>query len=75
MAYELCTFRLPFQNESIFALYEAIIKHPHHPITDKLYSDELKHLIDSLLTKDPLKRPSIQELTEVPIIKDAIAIF
>lgn len=36
------------------------------------YSDELKDLINSLLTKDPQNRISIKELTEVPIIRDAL---
>jgi serine/threonine protein kinase len=52
-----------------------IINNPHDPIKEKLYSVELIDIIDRLLTKDPKKRPSIQELTEVPIIRDAIQNF
>jgi serine/threonine protein kinase len=50
----------------------AIINNPHDPIPHKIYSDELKEIINRLLTKDPEQRPSIQELTKVPIILDAI---
>jgi serine/threonine protein kinase len=50
----------------------AIINNPYEPIPHKLYSFELKEIIDRLLTKDPEQRPSIQELTKVPIIRDAI---
>jgi serine/threonine protein kinase len=53
----------------------AIINNPHDPITDKLYSRELKDIINRILAKDPEKRPSIQELTEVPMIRNAIQIF
>ena len=53
----------------------AIINNPHDPIPDMLYSNELIDIINRLLTKDPEQRPSIQELTEVPIIRDAIEIF
>jgi serine/threonine protein kinase len=53
----------------------AIINNPHDPIPDNLYSRELIDIINRLLAKDPEKRPSIQELTEVPIIRDAIKIF
>jgi serine/threonine protein kinase len=53
----------------------AIINNPHDPISDALYSKELKDLINRLLTKDPQQRPSIQELTKVPIIRDALDIF
>jgi len=50
----------------------AILNNPHDPIPDKLYSDELIDLINRLLTKDPGQRPSIQELTQYPIVRDAI---
>jgi serine/threonine protein kinase len=50
----------------------AIINNPHEPIPHKLYSDELKDIINRLLTKDPEQRPSIQELVRIPIIMSAI---
>jgi serine/threonine protein kinase len=50
----------------------AIVNNPHDPIPQKLYSDDLKDIINKLLTKDPEQRPSIQEITKVPIIRDAI---
>ena len=53
----------------------AILNNPHDPIPHKLYSDELKDIINKLLTKDPEQRPSIHELTKVPIIRDALEIL
>ena len=50
----------------------AIVNNPHDPIPQKLYSDDLKDIINKLLTKDPEQRPSIQEIIKVPIIRDAI---
>jgi serine/threonine protein kinase len=50
----------------------AIINNPHDPIPEKFYSDELKDILNRLLTKDPQKRPSIQELARLPIIRSAI---
>jgi serine/threonine protein kinase len=50
----------------------AIINNPHDPIPHKVYSDELKDIINRLLTKDPQQRPSIQELVIIPIIRNAI---
>ena len=50
----------------------AILNNPHDPIPHEHYSDELKEIINKLLAKDPGQRPSIQELTEVPIIKNAL---
>ena len=50
----------------------AILNNPHDPIPHNLYSDELKDIINRLLTKDPEQRPSIQELTNVPVIRNAL---
>jgi NIMA (never in mitosis gene a)-related kinase 1/4/5 len=75
IAYQLCTFRLPFKSESPSATIAAILSSPHEPILHKFYSDELKDIINRLLTKDPEKRPSIHELTKCPIIRDALEIL
>jgi serine/threonine protein kinase len=72
IAYQMCTLRLPFKCESPAATIAAILTAPHDPIPHKLYSDELKDIINMLLTKDPEKRPSIQELTKVPVIRNAL---
>ena len=72
IAYQLCTLRLPFACESNISTIDAILKNAHKPITDSLYSDELKDLINKLLTKDPEQRPSIQELAKFPIIWNAL---
>jgi NIMA (never in mitosis gene a)-related kinase len=72
IAYQLCTLRLPFKSESPAATIAAILTAPHDPIPHKLFSDELKLIINKLLTKDPEKRPSIQELTKVPIVRSAL---
>ena len=50
----------------------AILNNPHDPIPHKLYSDDLKDIINRVLTKDPEHRPSIQELTKVPVIRNAL---
>jgi serine/threonine protein kinase len=72
IGYQLCTLRLPFKGESPAATIAAILNNPHDPIPQKHYSDELKEIINRLLTKDPEQRPSIQELTKVPVIKNAL---
>jgi serine/threonine protein kinase len=75
IAYQLCTLRLPFKRESPAATIVAILTTPHDPIPHKLYSDELKEMINKLLTKDPEHRPSINELTKFPIIQNALEIL
>ena len=63
MAYQLCTLKLPFKRESPTETIAAILTAPYDPIPNKLCSNELKDIINRLLTKDPELRPSIQELT------------
>jgi serine/threonine protein kinase len=75
IAYQLCTLRLPFKFEKPAATAVAIMNNPHDLIPHKLYSDEIKDIINRLLSKDPELRPSIQELTQVPIIHDALEIL
>jgi serine/threonine protein kinase len=53
IAYQLCTLRLPFKSESPTLTIAAILNKPHDPIPHKLYSEELKDVINWLLTKDP----------------------
>ena len=61
MAYELCTFRIPFKCASSGATVDAIIKDTQLPI-EQGYSAELKDFINRMLIKDPENRPSIQQL-------------
>jgi serine/threonine protein kinase len=72
IAYQLCTLRLPFKSDSPAKTIAAILTTPHDPIPNKMYSDYLKEIINKLLTKDPEQRPSIQELTKIPLIADAL---
>jgi serine/threonine protein kinase len=59
IAYQLCTFNLPFTGFESSAVLNAILNHPFDPITHQGYSPELKGIINKLLTKDPANRPSI----------------
>jgi serine/threonine protein kinase len=72
IAYQLCTLRLPFKAEQPAATMMAILNNPYNPIPHNLYSEELKDIINRLLTKDPEQRPSIQELTIVQVIRNAL---
>jgi serine/threonine protein kinase len=60
IAYQLCTLRVPFKGVQTGATVSAILNNHHNLILDKLYSDELKDIINTLLIKDPELRPSTQ---------------
>jgi serine/threonine protein kinase len=72
IAYQLCTLRLPFKSERIGATVTSIVNKTHDPISHKLFSNELKDIINGLLNKDPEERTSISDLIKVPIIRDAL---
>ena len=72
IAYQLCTLSHPFKAEKPAGTLNAILNKPHDPIPLNLYSDELKDIVNRLLIKDPEHRPSIQILTQVPLIRNAI---
>jgi NIMA (never in mitosis gene a)-related kinase len=60
IAYYLCTFKLPFQMEDSEKTKEAILIKQQSPVTT--HGESMRHLIDSLLTKEPEKRPSIHQI-------------
>jgi serine/threonine protein kinase len=65
--YELATLRKPFEAPSIPELVEKIKNQDFIPIS-KIYSNELQFLIEKLLNKDPLNRPSIKEVLNFDFI-------
>ena len=62
--YELCTCgEFPFDRR------HALTHVP--PALPAVYSKKLQNLVDSLLTKDPGRRPTIQEILALKIVKNA----
>jgi NIMA (never in mitosis gene a)-related kinase len=59
--YELCTFKHPFEASNQPALFMKIIRGRYDPIVSN-YSKDLIALIDQCLQKNPLQRPSTQQL-------------
>lgn len=67
--YEMATLSLPFKGETIELLYENIMSKKYNPIPD-FYSNNLKNLIDNMLSFDPSRRPSSDILLNYPKIKE-----
>jgi len=62
--YELCALKNAFTGTSLPATILKVLRGLYKPISSK-YSVDLQKLLDTLLTREPEKRPSI---TEVPFI-------
>jgi NIMA (never in mitosis gene a)-related kinase len=67
--YELCTLRHAFSADNLLGLVFKIVQEKPDPIPD-MYSKDIQCLIDMLLEKDPLKRPSVREILKMQLIRD-----
>ena len=59
--YELCTFRHPFEAKNQGSLIMKIVRGQYPAISTK-YSEDLRDMVSSLLTKDYRKRPAIVDI-------------
>ena len=69
--YEMASLHVPFRGTSIQQLYRNIIKGKYQEIPN-IYSNNLKNIIKMILTLNPLKRPSAQDLLDNEIIVNKI---
>lgn len=68
LLYELCTFHKPFLGDSIPAIMYNIKNKTPSPISNKEYSEQLINLIETLMIKNKIERPSIKEVLSVDFI-------
>ena len=74
LLYELMTFKMPFNAVSLPLLSIKINRGVYKP-PPSTYSNEIKDLLKKCLTIEPDKRPSIDEILKLPLIKDRIKSF
>ena len=68
--YELCTLKHAFVADNLLGLVFKIVQEKHEPVSAVArYSQELSDLIDRLLEKDPVKRPSVREILKMELIR------
>ena len=65
--YEMCALNKPFVGKNVEELYKAVLT--SKPASIRVVSRELMQVINSLLSKDPFKRPSAQELLNKDFIR------
>lgn len=69
--YELCTLKKPFEADSAPELLIKVMKHDYTPLPS-FFSRNLRNLIDSMMMKDPLKRPTCDDIIKMDFIQEAI---
>lgn len=72
--YELLTLKKVFDSTNQLGLICAILETDFEKIDD-IYSDDVKHILDCLLSKDMSKRPTAKEILEFSYIKQFITSF
>ena len=68
VAYEICALKPAFTSFSMNGLI-AKICNGRTPLIPKAYSDEWRSVCRSMLHKDEAKRPTIQELLDLPLLQ------
>jgi NIMA (never in mitosis gene a)-related kinase len=74
LLYELMTFKMPFNAVSLPLLSIKINRGVYKP-PPSTYSYEIRDLLKKCLTIDPDKRPSIDQILKLPLIKNRINNF
>ena len=71
LLYEMMALKMPFDANSLPMLTLKIIKGNYAPPPQK-FTPDLRNLVSMLLNVDPDKRPSIDQILKLPIIKNRI---
>ena len=74
LLYQMMTFKMPFNAQSLPLLSIKINRGVYSP-PPSVYSAELRDILKKCLTIDPTKRPSINDILQLSIIKDRINNF
>ena len=74
LLYEMCALKMPFDASNLPQLYIKIINCNYQPLND-IYSNELKKLVKDMLNEQFVKRPTISEILNNPIIRPRIKKF
>ena len=75
MLYELCTLRHAFDAPNILGLVFQIVKGEYAPIPAPRYSEGLRRLVDSMLSRDPEDRPSAEGIIQSRFVQEHLARF
>ena len=74
LLYEMMTFKMPFNANSLHMLSVKIMRGQYIP-PPTIYTKDLRELVTKCLTVEPKNRPSIQEILRMPIIQNRIRSF
>jgi len=71
LLYEMCALQPPFNAQSLHQLAQKIIQGKYSDVPTH-FSKNVPYLLGLMLNKDPAKRPSINQILKIDIIKQRI---
>ena len=71
MLYELCTLKPPFDANSLHNLALKIVKGTYPPLPPQ-FTKDMKLLVAQMLSTDPNKRPTINQILRTPVMSGRI---
>ena len=74
LLYEMMTFKMPFNANSLPMLSVKILRGNYTP-PPAVYTKDLREIVTKCLLVEPKKRPTIQEILRMPIIQNRIKNF
>ena len=74
LLYEMMTFKMPFNANSLPMLSVKIMR-GNYPPPPAVYTKDLREIVSKCLTVIPSNRPSIQQILRMPIIQNRIRNF
>ena len=74
LLYEMMTFKMPFNANSLPMLSVKILRGNYTP-PPTVYTKDLREIVTKCLTLDPSRRPTIQAILRMPIIQNRIKNF
>ena len=74
LLYEMCALKMPFEGNNMPQLYMKISNGNYSPLS-KVFSQDLRNLVNSMLNVNSFKRPSIGEILRSKIINPRIKNF
>jgi NIMA (never in mitosis gene a)-related kinase len=67
--YEMCSLTHPFEANNQGALILKIVRGKYPPLHSNEYSGALRHLVACLLSRSPMRRPTVQQVLDLLAVK------
>ena len=74
LLYEMMTFKMPFEAQSLPMLSMKIMRGNYTP-PSSMYTKDLREIVSKCLMVDQTRRPSIKEILKMPIVQNRIKNF